>query len=205
MLKRVLFFSMRPFHCQSWPLLNWMPRSMRRSLSVMRGLFCLVSGPNPLFVTNISKGGGWKQNIPNLLHAHLDVLDALDGLPVVAHDALLALALVAEDVAVAAHEDVIALVVQRQDLAALQLGRSGEQALEQVRRQDTEGRLEVVEDQLRVVARVVCVPRQLLAVDPVGYAEVEVRALGQHDDVEAVGLLLVLGLHEDDERRVLAC
>lgn len=43
---------------------------------------------------------------------------------------------------------------------------------------------------------VVCVPWQLFAFNPVRYAEVEVRAVGKMYDVEPVGLLLVLCLHE---------
>jgi hypothetical protein len=35
--------------------------------------------------------------------------------------------------------------------------------------------------------------------DPVADREVEVWAVGQGDDVHAVRLLLVFGLHEDDE------
>lgn len=42
-LNLVLCFSMRPFHCHSWPLLNWIPRSILRSLSVILGLFIHVS------------------------------------------------------------------------------------------------------------------------------------------------------------------
>jgi hypothetical protein len=53
---------------------------------------------------------------------------------------------------VAPHEDVIALVVQGQDLAAFELGLQGEEILEQVCGQDAEGGFEVVEDELGVVS-----------------------------------------------------
>lgn len=37
MLNRVLSFSAWAFHCHSWPLLNWMPLSIRLNLSVHLG------------------------------------------------------------------------------------------------------------------------------------------------------------------------
>lgn len=60
-----------------------------------------------------------KKNIPNLLHSNLDVFGTWNGFTIRAQNRLLRLALVAEDVAVAADEDVVALVVQGEDLSAL--------------------------------------------------------------------------------------
>jgi hypothetical protein len=48
---------------------------------------------------------------PNLLHAHLDILYALDRLAVRAGNGFLGLALVPENISMPSYEDVIALVV----------------------------------------------------------------------------------------------
>lgn len=56
------------------------------------------------------------------MQANPDALDALEVLALGGRDVLLGRALVAEDVAVAAPEEIIALVVYRQDLAADKLG-----------------------------------------------------------------------------------
>lgn len=100
------------------------------------------------------------------------------------------------------HEDVITLVMQRHDLAALQLRLWWEQRKEQARREQTEGRAEVIQDQLRVVVRGISVAGQLLALHPVCNAEVAGRARGQMDDGEAGGFL---GVFLDDYKgRVVA-
>lgn len=139
------------------------------------------------------------RNLPNLLHPHLHILGPLDHLPIIPHHGLLALPLIAKHIPMPPHEDVIPLVVQRQHLSALELGGRGEEPLEQVRGEDTQRGLEVVQDEFRVVPCVVGVAGQFLPVDPVGHAEVEVRARGEVDDVEAVGFLLVVRLHEDHD------
>lgn len=69
---------------------------------------------------------------PNLLHAHFHILYALDRLAVIPQDGLLRLALVAEDVSVPPHKDVVALVVQREDLAAFKFGSGREEAFPEV-------------------------------------------------------------------------
>ena len=51
---------------------------------------------------------------------------------------------------------------------------------------------------------VVCMSWQFLPIDPIRYAEVEMRPVGEVYDIQAIWLLLVLGLHEDDERGVPA-
>jgi hypothetical protein len=89
---------------------------------------------------------------PNLLHADLYVLHALNRLAVVAQYRFLGLALVAEDVAVPPHEDVVALVVQGEDLAALEFGGGWKQAFPEVCGEDSKGGFEAVEYELRVVA-----------------------------------------------------
>lgn len=96
-------------------------------------------------------------------------------------------------------EDVISLIVQRHHSPALQLRLRRIQILEQVRREETQRRAEVVEDEFGYVASGVSVPGQLLAFHPVRNGEVEVRSRRKVDDVEASGLLLVHVLHEDDE------
>jgi len=69
---------------------------------------------------------------PNLLHTHLNILHTPHRLPIIPQDGLLRLALVAEDVPVAPHEDVVALIVQREDLAPLEFGGGREQVFEKV-------------------------------------------------------------------------
>ncbi|KAJ5043140.1 uncharacterized protein L3040_004523 [Drepanopeziza brunnea f. sp. 'multigermtubi'] len=64
---------------------------------------------------------------PELLQPGPDTLDARHDLAIGSHDALFRLALLAEDVAMPSEEYVIALVVQRDDLSALQLGLRGEE------------------------------------------------------------------------------
>ena len=56
---------------------------------------------------------------PEFLQSGTNALDAFDVFPIGPHDAFFRGALVAEDVAMASYEDVVALVMQRDDLAAL--------------------------------------------------------------------------------------
>ena len=101
-----------------------------------------------------------------------------------------------------AHEDVVALVVQRHHLPALQLGLRGEERAHEVRHEQAEGRGEAVQDELRGVRRGVAVAGEAVSVDPVGDAEVEGGAVGEVDDCEACGLFQVF--FEDDDGGVFA-
>lgn len=74
-----------------------------------------------------------------------------------------------------AQEDVIALVVQRDDLAARELGLGGEEGAEEVRGQQTERGAEIIEDELGGVVGWSAVPGDLLAFHPVADAEGEGR------------------------------
>lgn len=105
----------------------------------------------------------------------------------------------------AAHKDVITLIMKSKNLTALKFREWREEILEKLGGKDTERSLEVIENELWIVACVICVTGQFLAVDPVGDAEVKVGAVGEVDNVEAVGFLFVLGLHENDERGVTSC
>ena len=73
-----------------------------------------------------------------------------------------------------------------------------------MRGEDTQRGLEVVQDELGVVPRIVRVAGQLLPIHPVGHAEVEVRAVGQVYDIQPVGLLLVVRLHQHHDGGVVA-
>ena len=77
-----------------------------------------------------------------------------------------------------AQENVIALVVQRDDLAALELGLGREEGAEEGGGQEAEGRAEVVEDEFGVVGGWVSVAGQSGASGPVGDGEVEGRSGG---------------------------
>lgn len=105
-----------------------------------------------------------------------DTLDALDFLPVRADHGLFGFALVAENVAMTAQEDVVTLVVQCQDLSALQVRVGGKEGAEQVRGQQAQRGGEVVEDQFRDVVRRAAVAGDGFAGVPVRYGEVERRA-----------------------------
>lgn len=91
---------------------------------------------------------------PQFLQAGADLFDALELLAVGADHALLGGALVAEHVAVPTQEDVIALVVQRDDLAALELWVVRPEVLKRLCREDTERGAEVVEQELGLCLRV---------------------------------------------------
>ena len=141
----------------------------------------------------------------NFLHAHFDILSARNWFSIRAQNRLLCLALITEDIAVAAYKDVITLIMKSKNLTALKFGEWREQILEKLGGKDTKRGLKVIENELWIVACVVCVTGQFLAIDPVGDAEVEVGAFGEVDNVEAVGFLFVLGLHENDEGGVASC
>lgn len=82
----------------------------------------------------------------------------------------------------AAHEDVVALVVQRDDLSALQFGLGGEQCAHEVRGQEAERGGEVVEDEFWGVGCWVAVAGEASAFDPVCEGEVEGWAVGEVGD-----------------------
>lgn len=82
----------------------------------------------------------------------------------------------------AAHEDVVALVVQRDDLPALRLRPGGEQGAHEVRGQETQGGGEVVEDEFGGVGGRVPVAGEASAFDPVCEGEVEGWAVGEVGD-----------------------
>ena len=66
-----------------------------------------------------------------------------------------------------AHEDVVALVVQRDHLPPLQLGLGGEQGAHEMRHEQAERGGEAVEDEFGGVVGGVSVARETLAWDPV--------------------------------------
>ncbi len=70
----------------------------------------------------------------------------LDIFPILPCHTLLRLPLLAEYISVPSQEDIITLVVQRDYLAALELGLRWEEREEETGSQETEGGAEVVED-----------------------------------------------------------
>jgi hypothetical protein len=87
---------------------------------------------------------------PNLLQYRADPLHAVHLLAVRALNILLRRPRLPEDVPVPAEEDVIALIVQRQDLPTGQLGLRREQGVHGLGRQQTQWSLEAVEEELRL-------------------------------------------------------
>ena len=92
----------------------------------------------------------------------------------------------------AAHEDVITLIVQRDNLPSLKVWLRRETLLEHPRSEQTQRRAEVVQDQLGPVTGCATMTGKPLALDPVADAEVKGRADGQMHDYQAAWLLLVL-------------
>ena len=90
-----------------------------------------------------------------------------------------------------AEEDVIALVVQRYHLPALELRLRGEHGSEKVRCEKAERGAEVVEDEFGRVVRRVAVSGEAFSFDPVADGEVEHGAVGEMDEVDARGAFLV--------------
>lgn len=88
-------------------------------------------------------------------------------------------------------ENVIALIMQRDDLAALQLGLRGKQAAEEMGGEEAERGAEVVEDEFGEMVGGVSVAGEFFAFDPVGDGEVECGARGEVHQGEARGFLLV--------------
>lgn len=73
-------------------------------------------------------------------------------------------------------ENVITLVVQSDDLSALEFRLRREECAEQMGSQKTERSTEVIEDQLGPVVGGPAVSRKPLPIDPIADAEVESRA-----------------------------
>lgn len=102
----------------------------------------------------------------------------------------------------AADEDVVALVVQRDDLPSSQFGLVGEEGAHEVGGQEAEGGGEVVEDEFGGVGCGVAVAGEAAAFDPVCEGEVEGWAVGEVGDCEACWSLLVF--FEDEDGGVFA-
>lgn len=91
-----------------------------------------------------------------------------------------------------AHENIITLVVQGDDLPTLKVWLGREALLEHACSEETQRRAEVVQDQFGPVASCSTVAGKSLALNPVADAEVESRTNGQVHDDQAAWLLLVL-------------
>lgn len=85
----------------------------------------------------------------------------------------------------AAEKDVVALIVECENLTALEVGCHGEQGAEEVRGQQAERRGEVVEDEFGDVLCGAAMAGDGLAGVPVGDGEVKGGADGEVDDGHA--------------------
>lgn len=109
----------------------------------LRRIITFTAGSSDAFVHSPqleSKSG------TELLQTSTDVLDTLDLPAFGVDDALLGRSLVAEDVTVSAYKDVVSLVVQGDNLSALELWPGREESLEELRREKTQRGLEVIEE-----------------------------------------------------------
>jgi len=112
------------------------------------------------------------------LQTSSNLLGALHRLAIHVLDDLFCRALVSEDISVSSEEDVIALVVEGDDLTALDLRPGREEGFEEMRGYDTQGCAEAVEDEFWEMAGGVAVAGQLFARHEVGDAEVEHGPVG---------------------------
>lgn len=119
-----------------------------------------------------------------LLQTRLDIFSTLDWFAIRSQHLLLCCSLVSEDVSMSSYKDIIALIVQRYYLSPDKLWLWWEECTEKMCSQKSQRCAEVVEDELGEVLSWVTMPWQLLAVNPIAYAEVKGRAFWQVYDCE---------------------
>ena len=104
--------------------------------------------------------------------------------------------LVFENVTVAPEEDEVTLVVQRDNLAGLELGLLREQGLEQPASGFAQPRAEVVQNEFRDVVGCTAVPVQVLRQNQTANAEIKGWSAGKVDKCDAIDFLFIL-IHDN--------